>query len=422
MLHTMLMSVLCLGLQRGAAPPLAPTYAVADIAQLAQLLKLEGEQTSALRLLLDDHALAWQQSRAQIIADTQGTPAWAQAASAHESWRAASEEARIAQVTFAQATRRSLKGDLDARALTQLRLAKDATARNAATTRKAMFEAREKADPGHAALFAAITEAQAALTLEIDDDIAGLLDAAQIAKWPQARQRVRRTMRLRSLALTGAAIDLRGIVLRRMPVANNALQAELDTWCADTDAVLDNIEALSVEAQLAIDDVLTAAILRDADRLQVVQVDRTLLLAKMLEARYAGLQGLYAMLQTKAFPLTWGSTKLHLLAAAAKQRGDTEVQALANAAVAQYMQSVQVNAETWQAIERAGSVSRLMQMRGLRAEAIDTPALQLASDAQRSLRKTRDAIVQAQLRTLLQSITPQRIDQVLPGMPLPNMY
>jgi hypothetical protein len=128
------------------------------------------------------------------------------------------------------------------------------------------------------------------------------------------------------------------------------------------------------------------------------------------------------MLQTKAFPLTWGSTKLHLLAAAAKQRGDTEVQALANAAVAQYMQSVQANAETWQAIERAGSVSRLMQMRGLRAEAIDTPALQLASDAQRSLRKTRDAIVQAQLRTLLQSITPQRIDQVLPGMPLPNMY
>ena len=419
MLQTLLLSMSLAWAQNAAPPPQAPAFITADIAQLTELLELETSQHAALRMLLTDHELDWHNARARVIDDLHRTPAWAQAISAESTWRAASERSRAAHRALSTAQRQSLDGTVDAHAIAQLRLAVDAAERTAASTRAAMFDARRTADPNHAHLFAQLDAAHDGLSQELDSSIAGLLDRAQQTMWPTARQTVRRARRLRALRLPGASTDLRGLVLRRVGLPDETLQRTIDAWGHETDALLDHIEGLQLDATTSQDDVLAAALFRDADRLQAVQADYTLRISEQVASMHPQLARVPQELRADAFPLTWGPTSLHALLEAADKADDIALLSMVQAAIANFSAAVDARADTWQSIEREGRLAQLMRMRGLSADAIDADALQRAGDTQRALRRERDALVQASIRSLLQSTTREHVLRVLPGMPLP---
>ena len=420
MFHALLLSTTLAWGQHAAPPPQAPAFIAADIAQLSELLDLEPSQRDSLRMLLTDHELAWLEARARVIDDLHATGAWAQANTAESTWRAASAHSRAAHRALTEARRASLAVAADAHVLTQLRLAADGAQRTAARARASMFEARRSADPGRARLFAELAVAHDALTQDLDSSIEGMLDTNQQAQWPAARRTVRRARRLHGLGLPGAGTDLRGRVMRRVGVSDAAIQAAIDAWASETDALLDRIDALQLEARSAQDDVVAAAVFRDADRLQSMLANYTLQAAAAMEAMDPKLASLQQAFRAEAFPLTWGSTDLHMLANAADLAGDTALLALVRSAMVNYTAAIDARADAWQSTERAGGLAQLMRRRGLDADAVDAAALQRAGDAQRAMRHERDALVRAQVRVLLQSTTREHVLRVVPRMPLPS--
>lgn len=417
----LLLAIMLGSFQATSPPSQAPAFIAADIAPLSELLDLEKSQRDSLRMLLIDHELDWIKTQARVIKNLHATPEWTQASTAESTWRAASARSTTATQAVTQAQRQSLKGTVDSRAFDQLRLAAHAAQRNAATTRTTMFEARRRADPGRALLLAQLAMAHDELmqNLDIDRSIEGILDSEQRALWPTARRTVQRARRLRSLGLAGAATDLRGRVLRVADAPNKLLQQAIDAWASETDALLDRIDALQLEAGAAQDDVIAAAVFRDADELQSELADNTLRAAAAMQPMDKKLASLHQKLRAEAFPLTWGPTDLHGLAKAAKDADDPALLLLAGTAIANYTASIDARAHAWQLIERARRLARLMRGRGLDADALDTDALQRAGDAQRAIRLERDALVREQKRVLLQSTSRAQILHALPGISLP---
>ena len=234
-----------------------------------------------------------------------------------------------------------------------------------------------------------------------------------------ARRTVQRAWRLRSLGLPGADTNLEGRVLRATGVPNESLQQAINAWAHKTDALLDRIDTLELEARTAQDDVIAAAVFQEADQLQAELADNTLRAAAAMQPMDDTLASLHQELRAEAFPLTWGPTDLHRLAKAAKDADDPALLLLARMAIANYTASINDRAQEWQSIERARRLARLMRGRGLDADALDTDALQRAGDDQRAIRIERDALVRAQVRILLQSTKREHVLRVQPGMSLP---
>ncbi len=418
---SLLLAIMLGYIQPTTPPSQAPAFIAADIARLSELLNLEKSQSESLRMLLMDHESDWLKTQARVINDLHETPAWAHAIAAESTWRAARSQSIAANRNLKQAQLQSLKDTVDAPDLNQLKLAASAAQRKTATTRVAMFEARREADPGRALLFAQLALAQNELihNLDIDCSIESMLDDEQRALWPMARRTVRRARRLRSLGLPGADTNLEGRVLRATGVPNESLQQAINAWAHKTDALLDRIDTLELEARTAQDDVIAAAVFQEADQLQAELADNTLRAAATMQPMDDTLASLHQELRAEAFPLTWGPTDLHRLAKAAKDADDPALLLLARMAIVNYTASINDRAQEWQSIERARRLARLMRGRGLDADALDPDALQRAGDDQRAIRIERDALVRAQVRVLLQSTKREHVLRVQPGMPLP---